>query len=109
MVAVFFSVLSLQFTFSVKAVRELLVKFPTKLIFQVYPSLNLKKWIPIGENVFFRCTYLFFFAIVADKLIFEENFMIRNKNYLQVFNLKSFTISYGFCQRTVANSDFKLI
>lgn len=78
MAAVFFSVLSLKFTFIVKAVRKLLVTFPTKLIFQVYPSLILTKLIPSGKNVVFRCTYLDFFAIVADELIYEANFMIRN-------------------------------
>lgn len=78
MASVLFSVLSRKFTFSVKAVRKILLTFPAKLIFQVYPSLILKKWIPSGENVLFRCTYLDFFAIVADELIYEENFMIRN-------------------------------
>lgn len=78
MVAVFFTVLSLKFTFSVKAVRKLLVIFPTKLIFQVYPSFILTKWIRSGENILFRCTILIVFAIVADELIYEANFMIRN-------------------------------
>lgn len=58
MAAVLFSVLSLKFTFSVKAVRKLLVTFPTNSIFQAYPYLILAKWIPSGENVLFRCTYL---------------------------------------------------
>lgn len=78
MVAVFFTVLSLKFTFSVKAVRKLLVIFPKKLIFQVYPSFILTKWIRSGENILFRCTILIVFAIVADELIYEANFMIRN-------------------------------
>lgn len=79
MAAVFFSVLSLKFTFSVKAVRKLLVKFPTKFIFKVYPSLILTKLIPSGKNVLFRCTYLdCFLFVVADELIYEANFMIRN-------------------------------